>query len=64
MSCTDIARSLLFLANAGVCPYTGEQVLTPLQTRQVNALCMTCGTYVAACAALERPSAEMRLSLM
>ncbi len=48
MSCIDLARAFLFLANRGVCPWTGEAVLTPSQAKRVNALMLTCGTYDAA----------------
>lgn len=48
MSCVDLARSFLYLANRGVCPWTDETVLTREQARRVNALMMTCGTYDAA----------------
>ena len=48
MSCVDLAKGFLFLANNGCCPWTNQQVLTPSQTKRVNALMLTCGTYDAA----------------
>ncbi|MGH8076437.1 MAG: glutaminase [Lysobacter sp.] len=48
MNCMDLARSVLYLANSGICPWTAESVLTSEQTRRVNALMLTCGTYDAA----------------
>jgi glutaminase len=48
MSCIDLARGFLFLANGGVCPFTQETVLTRSQAKRVNALMLTCGTYDAA----------------
>lgn len=45
MSCTELARACLFLANRGVDPGSGMRVLDPLQTRRVNALMLTCGLY-------------------
>ncbi|MNF57255.1 Glutaminase 2 [compost metagenome] len=45
MSCVDLARACAFLANQGVCPHGGEQVLTAQQTRQVNAVMATSGLY-------------------
>jgi glutaminase len=48
MSCADLARGFLFLANRGICPWTGEPVLTPSQAKRIGALMLTCGTYDAA----------------
>ena len=45
MSCVDLARACGFLANQGVCPRSGEQILTPRQTQQVNAIMATSGLY-------------------
>jgi glutaminase len=45
MTCTDLARSFLFLANGGLCPWSGERVLNPSATKRINALMLTCGTY-------------------
>ena len=44
MSCEDLARSTSFLANAGFLR-ANEKVLTPYQTKQVNALLATSGMY-------------------
>ena len=48
MSCVDLAKGFLFLANKGFCPWTKQQILTSSQTKRVNALMLTCGTYDAA----------------
>ena len=45
MSCTELARSLLFLANRGVHPLSGEQVTTPRDAHRVNAILSTSGMY-------------------
>lgn len=45
MSCRDLARAFLPLANRGVAPGLGRAVLSPEQTRHVNALLATCGLY-------------------
>ena len=45
MSCEDLARSTSFLANAGFSTCANEKVLTPYQTKQVNALLATSGMY-------------------
>ena len=48
MSCVDLARGFLFLANQGRCPWSGDRVLSPDQAKRINALMLTCGTYDAA----------------
>lgn len=45
MSCLDLARAFLPLANSGVSPLLQEAVLTDRQARRINALMMTCGMY-------------------
>lgn len=45
MSCVELAQSLLFLANHGIDPKSGEQLLTLSQTKRLNALLLTCGFY-------------------
>tara|TARA_R110002096_G_scaffold4944_4_gene23121 strand:+ start:419 stop:1354 length:936 start_codon:yes stop_codon:yes gene_type:complete len=45
MSCVDLARAFLPLANKGVMPETGEQVIPPLRVKRVNSLLLTCGLY-------------------
>jgi glutaminase len=45
MSCVDLARALVPLANRGVSPILQETILTQRQTKRLNALMMTCGTY-------------------
>ena len=48
MSCVDLARGFLFLANGGFCPWSGGAILSPDQAKRINALMLTCGTYDAA----------------
>lgn len=45
MSCKDLAKACGFLANRGECPVTGETILGPQQTKQLNALMATSGLY-------------------
>jgi glutaminase len=45
MSCADLARAFLPLANRGLSPVLEEAVLTERQTKRLNALMLTCGMY-------------------
>lgn len=44
MSCADLSKAMLYLANRGK-SLTGSQLITPVQTRQMNALLATSGLY-------------------
>ncbi len=45
MSCRELAKSFLYLANHGVIPDTGERILTASQAKRLNAVMLTCGFY-------------------
>ena len=45
LSCRQLARSALYLANAGVDPLTGAKLTTPMRARRINSLMMTSGHY-------------------
>jgi glutaminase len=45
MSCSELSRTFLYLANGGKDPISGEKVLTRSQSKRVNAIMMTCGFY-------------------
>jgi len=45
MSCVDVARAGLYLANGGRLPQTGEAVITCSQAKYIKSLMLTCGTY-------------------
>lgn len=45
MSCVDLARAFLYLANHGVNPWNGRTLLTASQSKRLNALMQTCGLY-------------------
>ena len=45
MSCRQLARSGLFLANGGKNPLTGYGVVSHERARRINALMLTCGHY-------------------
>ncbi|MGX5174523.1 glutaminase B [Aliikangiella sp. IMCC44653] len=47
MNCIDLAKSTLFLANQGK-TIQGKSILTPQQSKRMNALLVTCGLYDAA----------------
>ena len=45
MNCIDLAKSFLFLANHGISPWSGRQILAKSQAKRINSLMLTCGTY-------------------
>lgn len=45
MSCVDLAKTFSYLANKGVSVATGRRIMSPLQSKQLNALLATCGLY-------------------
>jgi glutaminase len=45
MTCRQLARAGLYLANAGTDPLNHERVTSPFRTRRINALMLTCGHY-------------------
>ena len=45
MSCVDLSRAILFLANKGISPIDGERVVTERQAKRINSLMLLCGLY-------------------
>jgi glutaminase len=45
MTCLELCEAVLFLANNGVAPVSGDLVMTSNQIKYVNSLLLTCGTY-------------------
>lgn len=45
MSCVDLSRAFLFLANGGTDPRSGKIICGPRQAKRINALMQTCGLY-------------------
>nr|WP_154624090.1 MULTISPECIES: glutaminase B [Providencia] len=45
MNCVELARCFSYLTAQGVSACSVDPVITPLQSRQINALMMTCGMY-------------------
>lgn len=45
MSCIDLARSFLFLANHGMIPGNDKKILTMSESKRISSLMLTCGLY-------------------
>jgi len=45
MNCVELARCFSYLTAQGVSACSVDPIITPLQSRQINALMMTCGMY-------------------
>lgn len=45
MSCAQLSRAGLYLANSGINPLTEAQVVADIRVRRINAIMMTCGHY-------------------
>lgn len=45
MTCKELAQTFMFLANNGVEPISGEQILSSSKTKRINAVMQTCGFY-------------------
>lgn len=45
MSCRQLARAGLFLANGGIDPASGKRVISAERCRRINAVMLTCGHY-------------------
>ncbi len=45
MTCRELSRAFLFLANDGVDPITHQRVLTLSRSKRINAIMLSCGFY-------------------
>ncbi|MCD4720631.1 MAG: glutaminase [Desulfobacula sp.] len=45
MNCIDLAKSFMILANHGLSPWSGKQIISKSQAKRINSLMLTCGTY-------------------
>ena len=45
MSTQELSRAGMYLSNRGVQPWIEKPILSPRQTKRINALMLTCGTY-------------------
>jgi glutaminase len=45
VTCAELSRSMVYLANGGVDPVSGERVVAAERARRINAIMLTCGHY-------------------
>lgn len=45
MTCKELSKSFLYLANHGINPFDGKKIMTESQSKRLNALMLTCGFY-------------------
>lgn len=45
MTCKELSRTFLFLADYGVCPYTKERIISTSKSKRINAIMQLCGFY-------------------
>ncbi len=45
MSCVELCSAGMYLANGGIAPVSGDQIVTANQAKYINSLLLTCGTY-------------------
>jgi glutaminase len=45
MSCDDLSKAFLYLANEGVLPSSGKAIISKKDSDRINALMLTCGMY-------------------
>jgi glutaminase len=45
MNCIDLAKAGTYLANGGICPWNSARIIDLSQTKYINSLMLTCGTY-------------------
>ena len=45
MCCAELSRAMLYLANDGCDPSSGERIVSPGRARRINSIMLTCGHY-------------------
>ncbi|MBV5311685.1 MAG: glutaminase [Prolixibacteraceae bacterium] len=45
MTCKELSRTFLFLADYGVCPYSNERIISISKSKRINAIMQLCGFY-------------------
>jgi len=45
MTCEELSKTFLYLANNGICPNSNTTILSPSKTKRINAVMQLCGFY-------------------
>jgi len=45
MTCEELSKTFLFLANKGVCPFSKEKILSKSKCKRINSIMQLCGFY-------------------
>lgn len=45
MTCSELSKTFLFLANNGFCPLSNTQILPPSKSKRINSIMQSCGFY-------------------
>lgn len=45
MTCKELSKTFLYLANFGICPNSNDLILTPSKCKRINAIMQLCGFY-------------------
>lgn len=45
MTCQELSKTFLFLANKGICPFTNQTIISPSKSKRINAIMQLCGFY-------------------
>ena len=45
MTCNELSKTFLFLANNGFCPVSNAQILSPSKSKRINSVMQSCGFY-------------------
>lgn len=45
MTCEELSKTFLFLANKGICPISNEEILTKSNCKRINSIMQLCGFY-------------------
>lgn len=45
MTCAELSKTFLFLADYGVCPFNNEKIISTSKSKRINAIMQLCGFY-------------------